>query len=211
MARTTAHPMRCVKLTLPCPERARKPLITLRLTSSNFAGTLRKLVAVGTSRLACMFRTIAAPAPRIGLPLSSAACFPPPSAFASPDLADLADVACLADLSPFACLADLSRADLACLSPFACVSPSAVVSDVAAVAGFADDCSESAPSSVGGGAIRARRGSGRGQIVTRGAMGGGDRPDPRRRRGGGCHRRGLGRVVGEELLPLFADRLGIAH
>ncbi len=42
--------------------------MTLRLTSSSLAGTLRKLVAVGTSRLASMLRTIAAPAPRIGLP-----------------------------------------------------------------------------------------------------------------------------------------------
>ena len=40
--------MRWVKLTLPWPLRARYPLITLRLTSSRRAGTLRKLVAVGT-------------------------------------------------------------------------------------------------------------------------------------------------------------------
>ena len=40
--------MRWVKLTLPSPVRSRKPLITLRLTSSSLAGTLRKLVAVGT-------------------------------------------------------------------------------------------------------------------------------------------------------------------
>ena len=46
-------------------------MITLRLTSSSLAGTLRKLVAVGTVRLASMLRAIAAPAPRIGLPGSS--------------------------------------------------------------------------------------------------------------------------------------------
>ena len=42
--------------------------MTLRLTSSSFAGTSRKLVAVGTARLASMLATIAAPAPRIGSP-----------------------------------------------------------------------------------------------------------------------------------------------
>ena len=45
----------------------------LRLTSSSFAGTTRKLVAVGTPRLASMFETITAPAPRIGSPASSGA------------------------------------------------------------------------------------------------------------------------------------------
>ena len=44
----------------------------LRLTSSSFAGTTRKLVAVGTPRLASMFDTITAPAPRIGSPTSPA-------------------------------------------------------------------------------------------------------------------------------------------
>ena len=38
-----------------------------RLTSSSLAGTLRKLVAVGTSRLASMLATMRAAAPRIGL------------------------------------------------------------------------------------------------------------------------------------------------
>ena len=45
--------------------------MTLRFTSSNLAGTLRKLVAVGTVRLRSMFAAIAAPAPRMGLPGSS--------------------------------------------------------------------------------------------------------------------------------------------
>ena len=45
--------------------------MTLRLTSSSLAGTLRKLVAVGTARLRSMLATIAAPAPRIGSPGSS--------------------------------------------------------------------------------------------------------------------------------------------
>ena len=48
-------------------------MITLRLTSSSLAGTTRKLVAVGTPRLASMFDTITAPAPRIGSPTSPAA------------------------------------------------------------------------------------------------------------------------------------------
>src|SRR3954468_14129159 len=60
--------MRWVKLTLPRPEREREPLMTLRLTSSSLAGTLRKLVAVGTSRLASMFLTITAPTPLINSP-----------------------------------------------------------------------------------------------------------------------------------------------
>src|SRR5262245_45640757 len=42
--------------------------MTLRLTSSSFAGTLRNDVAVGTERLRSMFAAIAAPAPRIGSP-----------------------------------------------------------------------------------------------------------------------------------------------
>ena len=71
MARTIAQPMRWVKLILVWPERALKPLMTLRLTSSSLAGTLRKLVAVGTARLASMLRAMAAPAPRIGFPGSS--------------------------------------------------------------------------------------------------------------------------------------------
>src|SRR4051794_9462827 len=62
--------MRWVKLTLPPPLRPRKPLMTLRFTSSRRAGTLRKLVAVGTPRLRSMLATMAAPAPRIGSPAS---------------------------------------------------------------------------------------------------------------------------------------------
>src|SRR5262245_35054537 len=45
----------------------------LRLTSSSLAGTLRKLVAVGTPRLAVMFWTMRAAAPRRGSPASPAA------------------------------------------------------------------------------------------------------------------------------------------
>src|SRR6478736_2065078 len=59
--------MRWVKLTLPPPLRPRNPLTTRRLTSKSLAGTLRKLVAVGTVRLRSMLATTAAPAPRIGL------------------------------------------------------------------------------------------------------------------------------------------------
>ena len=44
-----------------------------RLTSSSLAGTLRKLVAVGTARLRSMLATISAPAPRMGLPTGAAA------------------------------------------------------------------------------------------------------------------------------------------
>src|SRR5262245_54114271 len=47
--------------------------MTLRLTSSSLAGMLRKLVAVGTSRLLAMLVAIAAAAPRIGWPDSSPA------------------------------------------------------------------------------------------------------------------------------------------
>ncbi len=43
----------------------------LRLTSSSLAGTWRKLVAVGTPRLASMFCTMRAAAPRIGSPSGS--------------------------------------------------------------------------------------------------------------------------------------------
>src|SRR6187200_2377694 len=45
--------------------------MTLRLTSSSLAGTLRKLVAVGTVRLRAMLAAIVAPTPRIGVPGSS--------------------------------------------------------------------------------------------------------------------------------------------
>ena len=67
MARTTAHPIRWVKLILLRPERARNPLMTLRFTSSSFAGTLRKLVAVGTveARLHVAHNRRAGPAYRI--------------------------------------------------------------------------------------------------------------------------------------------------
>src|SRR5215203_1564863 len=62
--------MRCVNETLPRPLRWRYPLMTLRLTSSSFAGTLRKLVAVGTPRLRSMLATMTAPTPRMGDPVS---------------------------------------------------------------------------------------------------------------------------------------------
>src|SRR4051812_16965859 len=64
--------MRWVKETLPSPLRCRYPLITLRLTSSSLAGTLRKLVAVGTVRLRAMLAAIVAPTPLIGWPSSLA-------------------------------------------------------------------------------------------------------------------------------------------
>ncbi len=46
-------------------------MITRRLISRSLAGTLRKLVAVGTARLRCMLATIMALAPRMRLPASS--------------------------------------------------------------------------------------------------------------------------------------------
>src|SRR5438552_13512033 len=58
--------MMWVKLTLPPRLRDRWLLRILRLTSSSRAGTTRKLVAVGTARLASMLATIRAAAPRIG-------------------------------------------------------------------------------------------------------------------------------------------------
>lgn len=67
--------MMWVKLTLAWPVRSRYELIALRLTSSNFAGTFRKLVAVGTVRLFSMFSTIRAATPRIGVPSSLATPF----------------------------------------------------------------------------------------------------------------------------------------
>src|SRR5690606_6571224 len=45
--------------------------MTLRFTSRSLAGTSRKLVAVGTPRLASMFATMRAAAPRIGVPFGS--------------------------------------------------------------------------------------------------------------------------------------------
>ena len=45
--------------------------MTRRLTSSSLAGTSRKLVAVGTPRLASMFSTMRAATPRSGSPSSA--------------------------------------------------------------------------------------------------------------------------------------------
>ncbi len=45
--------------------------MTLRFTSRSLAGTCRKLVAVGTARLASMFATTRAAAPRSGSPSGS--------------------------------------------------------------------------------------------------------------------------------------------
>src|SRR3954465_802239 len=58
--------MRWVKLTLPAPVRARWLFRIWRLTSSSFAGTTRTAGAVGTERLASMFSTVRAAAPRRG-------------------------------------------------------------------------------------------------------------------------------------------------
>src|SRR3954470_17711049 len=69
-ARTAANAMRWVKLTFPRPVRDRWLFRIWRLTSSSFAGTLRTDVAVGTPRLASMFSTIRAAAPRIGFVVS---------------------------------------------------------------------------------------------------------------------------------------------
>src|SRR5438552_12394059 len=63
--------MMWVKLTLPPRLRDRWLLRILRLTSSSRAGTTRKLVAVGTARLASMLATIRAAAPRIGWPATA--------------------------------------------------------------------------------------------------------------------------------------------
>src|SRR5690606_37175903 len=65
-ARTTAQPMRWVKLTFPPRPRARWLLITMRLSESSLAGTARTLVAVGTCSEASMLDTIRAAAPRSG-------------------------------------------------------------------------------------------------------------------------------------------------
>src|SRR3954470_17688693 len=82
--------MRWVKLIFPAPERPRKPLMIFRLTSSSLAGTSRKLVAVGTVRLRSMLAAIAAPAPRIGSPISSCAAAGRSGADAAPFVADTA-------------------------------------------------------------------------------------------------------------------------
>ncbi len=63
-ARTTAKPMRCVKLTFPPRSRASWLFRIWRLISSSFAGSVRTDVAVGTPRLATMFSTMRADAPR---------------------------------------------------------------------------------------------------------------------------------------------------
>ena len=72
-ARTSAYPMRWVKLTLPPRPRARWLLITMRLSASSFAGTARTLVAVGTCSDASMFCTIRAATPRSGVVLGAPA------------------------------------------------------------------------------------------------------------------------------------------
>jgi len=64
MASTTAKPSRCVKETLPPRVRARWLLMTIRLSTSIFAGIDRTEVAVGTVRLASMFVTTRAAGPR---------------------------------------------------------------------------------------------------------------------------------------------------
>src|SRR2546421_12437205 len=65
-ALSTANEIRCVKLTLSSPVRARWLFRICRLTSSSLAGTVRTEVAVGTPSEASMFSTIRAVAPRIG-------------------------------------------------------------------------------------------------------------------------------------------------
>src|SRR4051812_44260214 len=56
--------MMCVNDTLPPRARARWLLMTIRLSQSSLTGTWRTLVAVGTVRLASMFCTVRAGAPR---------------------------------------------------------------------------------------------------------------------------------------------------
>ena len=70
--RTSAQPMRWVKLTLPPRPRARWLLITMRLSTSSLAGTARTEVAVGTSSEASMFCTILAATPRSVVTLAPA-------------------------------------------------------------------------------------------------------------------------------------------
>src|SRR5438270_1684380 len=65
--------MMWVKLTLPAePVRISWLLRMVRLTSRRRAGTTRKLVAVGTDRLAVIFATTRAAAPRSGRAAGSA-------------------------------------------------------------------------------------------------------------------------------------------
>src|SRR3984957_9726875 len=56
--------MRWVKEIFPPRPRCRWLLMTIRLSISNWAGTARTLVAVGTLRLAAMFSAVRAAAPR---------------------------------------------------------------------------------------------------------------------------------------------------
>src|ERR1035437_10759769 len=69
---TTAYPMRWVKLTLPPVARNSWLLMMVRLTSKSLAGTTLTLVAVGTSREACMLVTMRPAAPRSGVTFSPA-------------------------------------------------------------------------------------------------------------------------------------------
>src|SRR5262249_25963067 len=66
-ARTTAYPIRWVKLTLPPRPRARWLLITIRLSARSLAGTARTLVAGGARSEASMCDTMRAATPRIGV------------------------------------------------------------------------------------------------------------------------------------------------
>src|SRR5579871_574972 len=65
-ARTTAKPIKWVKLTFPPRRRARWLLRMVRLISSSLAGTRRTDVAVGTAKLASMLATMRAAAPLSG-------------------------------------------------------------------------------------------------------------------------------------------------
>src|SRR3954465_12089597 len=56
--------MMCVNDTLPPRARDRWLLMTMRLSISSLTGTERTLVAVGTGRLASIFRGVRAGAPR---------------------------------------------------------------------------------------------------------------------------------------------------
>ena len=70
--RTTAKPMRWVKLTLVPVVRTSCSLSAARFTSSNRAGTVRTEVAVGTPRLSSMFATMRPAAPRSAVAPSAA-------------------------------------------------------------------------------------------------------------------------------------------